>query len=197
MDLPSGEMVSACAPAGWRPNGSGRSRVSWSVSSVCWGMFMMGPVSSDGAAGEIAYLPIGGDAFDPGGFKLGTLESAVGSVAMLRRYIGFGGRNASTVADLFAAFNAGEASAVAAIEETARLAAVAIAAIGATLDPELVITGGSIGARPELVNAIRRFLPRCTPYPPRIEISAQSGSPQQVRPSDGVDIEQAVGASES
>ncbi|MEB3047035.1 ROK family transcriptional regulator [Rhizobium mulingense] len=124
-----------------------------------------------GAAGEIAYLPIGGDAFDPGGFKLGTLESAVGSVAMLRRYIGFGGRNASTVADLFAAFNAGEASAVAAIEETARLAAVAIAAIGATVDPELVITGGSIGARPELVNAIRRFLPRCTPYPPRIEIS--------------------------
>jgi predicted NBD/HSP70 family sugar kinase len=75
------------------------------------------------------------------------------------------------VADLFAAFNAGETSAVAAIEETARLVAVAIAAIGAALDPELVITGGSIGARPELVNAIRGFLPRCTPYPPRIEIS--------------------------
>ncbi|MFS8144639.1 ROK family transcriptional regulator [Rhizobium sp. BR 249] len=124
-----------------------------------------------GAAGEIAYLPIGGDAFDPGGFTLGTFECAVGSEAMLRRYTGFGGRNASTVTDLFAAFNAGETSAVAAIEETARLAAVAIAAIGATLDPEMVIIGGSIGARPELVDAIRRFLPRCTPYPPRIEIS--------------------------
>ncbi|MBY3598217.1 ROK family transcriptional regulator [Rhizobium bangladeshense] len=124
-----------------------------------------------GAAGEIAYLPLGGDAFDPGGFMLGTFESAVGSAAMLRRYAGFGGRNASTVADLFAAFNAGETSAIAAIEETARLVAVAIAAIGAMLDPELVITGGSIGARPELVNAIQRFLPRCTPYPPRIEIS--------------------------
>lgn len=124
-----------------------------------------------GAAGEIAYLPIGGDAFDPGGFTLGTFECAVGSEAMLRRYTGFGGRNASTVTDLFAAFNAGEISAVAAIEETARLAAVAIAAIGATLDPEMVIIGGSIGARPELVDAIRRFLPRCTPYPPRIEIS--------------------------
>ncbi|OWV77733.1 ROK family transcriptional regulator [Rhizobium sp. R635] len=124
-----------------------------------------------GSAGEIAYLPIGGDAFDPGGFTLGTFECAVGSEAMLRRYTGFGGRNASTVTDLFAAFNAGETSAVAAIEETARLAAVAIAAIGATLDPEMVIIGGSIGARPELVDAIRRFLPRCTPYPPRIEIS--------------------------
>ncbi|MGO8477724.1 ROK family transcriptional regulator, partial [Rhizobium ruizarguesonis] len=56
-------------------------------------------------------------------------------------------------------------------EETARLVAVAIAAIGEALDPELVITGGSIGARPELVKAIRGFLPRCTHYPPRIEIS--------------------------
>ncbi|MGO4483118.1 putative NBD/HSP70 family sugar kinase [Rhizobium pisi] len=124
-----------------------------------------------GAAGEIAYLPIGGDAFDPGGFTIGTFEYAVGSVAMLRRYTGFGGQNASTVADLFAAFNAGDTSAAAAIEETARLVAVAIAAIGATLDPEMVIIGGSIGARSELVDAIRRFLPRCTPYPPRIEIS--------------------------
>ncbi|MGO7917295.1 ROK family protein, partial [Rhizobium ruizarguesonis] len=90
------------------------------------------------------------------------------SGATSRRYVGFGGRNASTVADLFAAFNEGETSAAAAIEEKARLVAVAIAAIGAALDPEMVITGGSIGARPELVNAIRGFLQRCTPYPPRI-----------------------------
>src|SRR5215207_10333353 len=30
--------------------------VSWSVLSVCWGMFMMRPVRSDGAAGEIAVV---------------------------------------------------------------------------------------------------------------------------------------------
>ncbi|WP_231081508.1 ROK family transcriptional regulator [Jiella flava] len=124
-----------------------------------------------GAAGEISYLPIGGDPFDPGGFNLGTFETAVGSMAMTRRYVGFGGRQGATVADLFNAFECGELSAVAAIEETARLTALAIAAIGATLDPELVIMGGSIGARPELVEAIRRYLPRCTPDPPRIEIS--------------------------
>jgi len=124
-----------------------------------------------GAAGEISYLPIGGDPFDPGGFTLGTFETAVGSVAMTRRYVGFGGRQGATVADVFAAYEGGEDCAVAAIEETARLTALAIAAIGATLDPELVIMGGSIGARPELVEAIRRYLPRCTPFPPRLEIS--------------------------
>lgn len=124
-----------------------------------------------GAAGEISYLPIGGDPFDPGGFHLGTFESAVGSVAMARRYVGFGGQEGASVADLFVAFEKGDHSAIAAVEETARLTALAIAAVGATLDPQLVIMGGSIGARPELVAAIRRYLPRCTPYPTRIEIS--------------------------
>ena len=124
-----------------------------------------------GAAGEISYLPIGGDPFDPGGFHLGTFETAVGSVAMARRYAGFGGKEGASVADLFVAFEKGEQSAIAAVEETARLTALAIAAVGATLDPHLVIMGGSIGARPELVEAIRRYLPRCTPHPVRIEIS--------------------------
>ena len=128
-----------------------------------------------GAAGEISFLPIGGDPFDPRGFVLGTLENAVGSVAITRRYAGFGGRADRTVKDLFTAFGEGEASATAAVEETARLIAQAIAAIGAILDPEVVIFGGSIGARPELVDAVRRLLPRCTPYPPRLEISQFGG----------------------
>lgn len=124
-----------------------------------------------GAAGEISFLPIGGDPFDPRSFTLGTLENSVGSMAIARRYAGFGGPEDRTVKELFSAFDAREPSAIAAVEETARLIALAIAAIGATLDPEMVILGGSIGARPELVDAVRHFLPRCTPYPPRLEIS--------------------------
>lgn len=124
-----------------------------------------------GAAGEIGYLPLGGDPYDPRGFALGTLESAVGSVAISRRYAGFGGRDGATVREVFAAFGAGEPAAIATIEETARLVAPAIAAVGAVLDPEMVILGGSIGVREELIAAIRRVLPRCTPYPPRIEAS--------------------------
>ena len=72
---------------------------------------------------------------------------------------------------MFAAFAAGEEAAIATVEETARLIAPAIAAIGAVLDPELVVTGGSIGVREELLAAIRRLLPRCTPYPLRVEAS--------------------------
>ena len=123
-----------------------------------------------GAAGEISYLPIGGEPFDPRNFTLGTLENSIGSVAIAQRFTGFGGPE-GTVKDLFSAFATGEPSAIAAVEETARTIALAIAAIGATLDPEVVIFGGSIGARSELVDAVRHILPRCTPYPPRLEIS--------------------------
>jgi predicted NBD/HSP70 family sugar kinase len=124
-----------------------------------------------GAAGEIGYLPIGGDPYDPRGFTLGTFETAVGSAAIANRYVGFGGRRGATVRDIFAALEAGDAAASATIEETARLIAPAIAAVTATLDPDIVILGGSIGVRPELIEAVRRVLPRCTPSPPRVEAS--------------------------
>ena len=124
-----------------------------------------------GAAGEIGYLPIGGDPYDPRGFTLGTFETAVGGVGIANRYVGFGGHGGATVRDIFSALESGDAAASATIEETARLIAPAIAAVGATLDPEMVILGGSIGARPELIDAVRRILPRCTPSPPRVVAS--------------------------
>lgn len=124
-----------------------------------------------GAAGEISYLPLGGDPYDPTGFSMGTLERAVGSAAIARRYAGFGGRDGASVREVFEALAAGDNAAIATVEETARLIAPAIAAIGAMLDPEVVILGGSIGIREELVETIRRLLPRCTPTPPRIEAS--------------------------
>ena len=45
---------------------------------------------ASGGAGEIAYLPIGGDPFDSRGFRLGTLENAIGSVAANSRPRSFG-----------------------------------------------------------------------------------------------------------
>src|SRR6185437_15726763 len=56
-----------------------------------------------GGAGEISYLPIGADPFDPRGFALGTLESTIGSVAIADRYAGLGGRSDATVRDIFSA----------------------------------------------------------------------------------------------
>jgi predicted NBD/HSP70 family sugar kinase len=124
-----------------------------------------------GAAGEIGYLPIGGDPYDPRGFSLGTFEAAVGSVAIANRYAGFGGPRNATVREIFAALEHDDMAALATIEETARLIAPAIAAVGAMFDPEIVILGGSIGIRQELLDAIQRSLPRCTPRPPRVQAS--------------------------
>jgi len=124
-----------------------------------------------GGAGEIGYLPIGGDPYDPRGFSLGTFEAAVGSVAIANRYAGFGGRSDATVRDIFAALQQGDPTARVTIEETGRLIAPAIAAVGAMLDPEMVILGGSIGVRQELIDAVQRNLSRCTPRPPRVEAS--------------------------
>lgn len=118
-----------------------------------------------GAAGEVAYLPVGGDPFDPAGLVNGTFEMAVNSAALLRRYETYGGPRTGSVNDVFAAFKNGDAPAVAAVEETARLAAVAINAVAAMLDPELVVLGGSIGRRPELGARVAALLPRLFPKP--------------------------------
>ena len=120
-----------------------------------------------GAAGEIAYLPLGGDPFDPLGFANGTLENAVGSAAIIRRYQGYGGKPGQTVKQIFDGLAKGDPAASAAVTETARLLAQAISAVCAVVDPELVILGGSIGMRSELVEQIQLLLPRCmaTPVP--------------------------------
>lgn len=124
-----------------------------------------------GAAGEVAYLPLGGDPFDPGGFDKGTFELAVGSGAIIRRYQGYGGATDRSVPDIFDGLNAGEAAAEAAIGETARLLVLAISAVHAVIDPELVVLGGSIGMRRELVDRVRTLLPRAVPHHMPVEAS--------------------------
>ena len=52
----------------------------------------------------------------------------------------------------------------------ARQMARAIATLGAVIAPELVILGGSIGARPEIVAATKAELARC--FPVRIQVEA-------------------------
>lgn len=118
-----------------------------------------------GAAGEIAYLPIGGDPFDPIGFANGTFETAVNSDALVRRYEGYGGARGATVASVFAALNVGDAPAVAAFDETARLLVLAVSAVCSILDPELIVLGGSVGSHEELAVRVRALLLRALPNP--------------------------------
>ena len=72
---------------------------------------------------------------------------------------------------IFAHARQGDAAAQAVLSGVARQLARAVATLGAVIAPEVVILGGSIGARPELIAAVAEELPRCFPFPIRIEAS--------------------------
>jgi predicted NBD/HSP70 family sugar kinase len=124
-----------------------------------------------GAAGEVAYLPLGGDPYDARGQRLGTLETAIGSAGIIERYTALGGAPGSTVRDVFDRLETDEAARIT-IDEVGRIVTTAILAVHSILDPEIIIIGGSIGARPELKLRIDAHLGRCTREPVRIELSA-------------------------
>lgn len=113
-----------------------------------------------GAAGEVAYLPIGRDTASPEARNIGAFELEVGAAGIVRRYrAGGGADDALTVREIFARLDAGDAVASAVIDETARTLALAITALYSFLDPEIVVLGGSIGIQPQLIERVRRELP--------------------------------------
>ncbi|TYC63600.1 ROK family transcriptional regulator [Rhodobacterales bacterium] len=126
---------------------------------------------SRGAAGEISTLPVGGDPFDARHFHAGALEKTVGSIAIRERYEGAGGPSGLTVRDIFERLETGDTIADHTLTEVARQLSVGIVAVCAILDPERIVMGGSIGARHELLERIRSFLPLCTPTPPECVVS--------------------------
>ena len=70
-----------------------------------------------------------------------------------------------SVAAIFEQLGAADEAAIAAIDETARLLAMAVTAVCAIVDPEQIVLGGSIGARPELIERLERLLPLCMARP--------------------------------
>ncbi|WP_052069614.1 ROK family transcriptional regulator [Streptacidiphilus albus] len=123
-----------------------------------------------GAAGEIAYLPLGTDPFDPANQVKGPLEEAVAGEGLARRYAG-GPAGRGSVPEIFAAAAAGEPAALAALDEEARLIALSICAVAAVLDPALAVIGGGIGSRPELLEPVRAWLARLMPRPVPVRTS--------------------------
>ncbi|MCZ8106730.1 MAG: ROK family transcriptional regulator [Burkholderiales bacterium] len=128
-----------------------------------------------GAAGEIAYLPLGGDPFDARGHRLGTLETAIGGAAIVERYRAGGGTPNANARLIFDQVEAHDSIASATVEEVARLLVHAIVATQAILDPSLVVLGGSIGARPELKSRVLDLAARAMPAPPALETSVLGG----------------------
>ncbi len=130
-----------------------------------------------GAAGEIAFLPMGADdplAQAPGIRRHGMLESvasAHGVVATAQR-LGMTGR--VTAKRVFDEARSGDPVAERAVAHEADHVARALAGVVALLDPELVVLGGGIGGHGAdvLLGAVRERLETMTPLgPPRVEVS--------------------------
>ncbi|MEZ5925740.1 MAG: ROK family transcriptional regulator [Hyphomicrobiaceae bacterium] len=125
-----------------------------------------------GAAGEIAYLPIGGDPFEPVNVSNGTLESSVGAAAIVASYQKAGGERGMSVRSIFERLGSGDTIAETVVRDLGRHVALGIAAVAAVLDPNLVVLGGSIGARPELAKHVRLNLSALMLTPPAVEVSS-------------------------
>jgi predicted NBD/HSP70 family sugar kinase len=124
-----------------------------------------------GAAGEIGYLPLGGDAFAPETRSQGALEYEIGAGGILRRYRAAGGSNVDSARDIFDRLAAGDSIAERIVDDTARTAALAAASVAALFDPKFIVVGGSIGGRPEFLERMQSHASRCVPRPLEIRAS--------------------------
>nr|WP_063794822.1 ROK family transcriptional regulator [Microbispora sp. ATCC PTA-5024] len=127
---------------------------------------------SQGAAGEISYLPVGeGDPLvDLGRGMFESVASADGVVAIAERL----GLSTGTAKDVFEAARAGNEAALKAVAAEADHVAHALAGVIAVLDPELVVLGGGIGAQAGdlLIRPVSERLESLVALrPPRIEVS--------------------------
>ena len=129
---------------------------------------------ANGAAGEIAYLPLVGDPFDPRHRLHGGLEDEIGAAGIVTA---FNERRAaddpelSSVHDVFDLAITGNGAAQAVVDLVASRLGTAIATVCAILDPDLVVLGGGIGASPLLLRPVRGSAAALVPITARIETS--------------------------
>src|SRR5712692_691659 len=130
-----------------------------------------------GAAGEIGFLPFGLDEVleEPGKISdsyLGMFEEATAAEGIVRQARELGLPASLSPKQIFDAAQQGDSKALAVVEQEGYRLALAIAAITAILDPELIVLGGGIGKRGELLLApLERRLQQLTPLRPRIVAS--------------------------
>jgi predicted NBD/HSP70 family sugar kinase len=168
------------AALGERARGIGRDTQTfaflWVGTGIGLGIVVDGQLyrGASGAAGEIAYLPVGpGDPHDPAYRRRGQLEESASAAAFQRLAREHGLRPASPKS-VFAAARRGDAAAAAVVDLIAGRIALAIAAVVPVLDPALVILGGGIAGNGGdlLLAPIERELHRISPFRPRLAVSA-------------------------
>lgn len=127
-----------------------------------------------GAAGEIGYMPLAGEPFDPRHRLHGGLEGEVGAagiVAGFNESRAAGDPELSAVHEVFDLAASGNAAARAVVDHVAARLGIAIATVCAMLDPELVVLGGGIGSSPLLLSPVRGAAASLVPITARIETS--------------------------
>ena len=119
------------------------------------------------SAGELGYLQVGGNLSKQDMQHAGSLENEVAAAGIQRRYTELSG-NQSSVPEIFDLAAKGVHEACVVLDKTAQLLANAVAALCAVVDPKLVVFGGSIGQRPELVERVRAEVAKCVALPVQI-----------------------------
>ena len=140
------------------------------------GLIVNGALSrgASGAAGELGYLPFGADPFEAESLRVGAFERVTATRYIQSAYHAASGKTAGVPA-IFEAAAAGDGAAKEVLSGVARQLARAVATLGAVIAPEVVILGGSIGSRPEIIAATEAELARCFPFPIRI-VPSQLGN---------------------
>jgi predicted NBD/HSP70 family sugar kinase len=146
------------------------------------GLFIDGRLcrgAGGGTAGEIGFLPLGDDPFEQRHQVRGALEettSGPGIAREARRRLDAGAESIlSPDCDALEVFNAAAAKDVVAldvVDHAARYLALAIASVATVISPELVILGGGVGANPQLLAPVRRYVGQLLPEPVRVEQTA-------------------------
>ena len=130
-----------------------------------------------GAAGEIGFLPFGLDEGleESGNISesyLGMFEEATSAEGIVRQAQKLGLPASLSPRQIFDAAQQGDSKALVVVEQEGKCLALAIAAITAVLDPELIVIGGGIGQRGELLlPPLERKLQQLTPLRPRVVAS--------------------------
>jgi predicted NBD/HSP70 family sugar kinase len=131
-----------------------------------------------GAAGEIAYLPIGGPGAEgrPAATASvrshGELESAASAAAVVRAARQAGASAPGSARRVFAAAAGGDRAAQHVVAAEVELVAKAIASVVAVVDPELVVLGGGIGRAPGFAAAVSHAVEPIVPFAPGVVVSA-------------------------
>jgi len=153
-----------------------------------------------GAAGEIAFLPLGSDpqawadaAAEAGSDPLdervtigpeeviadpvevrrrGTLETAAGADGIVRAARRAGLTGPATAQGVFEAAASGDKRAAAVVAGEARLIAAAISCVISVVDPSLIVLGGGIGQAPGFADAVTAALAEIAPVLPEVKVSA-------------------------